>query len=438
MSDFKKRLISAKRVSVWGMGYLGYTWIMRLQTKGFRSDVHDFMPERLDALMTNQYPRKSQKETWSTKGVVPPIDLSKIRLNVDIGKMFQNNLHIISFPGKNESGNGNCLVDISGIFKQYKKCLTDSLILFQSGETPGDVQRLFINPLRECGITCSIATAFRTDWSIEEFFDTKKPQVLSGCDQESQDKVRSVFDLFGIKYEMLSSVKEAEIYESSRKSLQHIVSSFFNQLMLAYPDTDIRKVSELAIDALQIEGTYPNLGVLGYKSASAIGHLLDGSTQPEKLTILRDSEAASLSALIIYSEIIRRKSDCRVMIFGISEKSDQRDIRLSPALILAESLLSKGVHVQMHDPYFDGDEIGELLPEADFLPGILEPLKCECIVMMTPHLEYHYLNQSDLDFLGITSAKIVIDNYGLWKDFRFKNDTIYHIPGDGKLRSLER
>ncbi len=437
MSEFRRRLLSTRRVSVWGLGYLGYTWIMRLQSKGFMSDVHDFQPERMEALMSNRYPKKSQKETWSNKGVVPPIELSKVHLSSDLGKLFDNNLHIIAFPGKKESDDGNCLRDIAEVFGHYKNRLVDSLILFQSAETPGDIQRHFVDSLRDARVECSIATAFRTDWSIEEFFHTQKPQVLAGYDSDSLEKVVNVFELFGIRYELLSSVEEAEIFESTRKSLQHIVSSFFQELMLAYPETDIRNVSRLVINALQIEGTYPSLGVLGYKSASAIGHLLDGSTDPGKLSVLKTSEAASLSALFHYAEIIAKRSKHGVTIFGISEKRDQRDIRLSPSLILADSLLNRGVHVQIHDPYFAAAEARELLPTAEFVTDISEPLRCDCIVLMTPHLHYHYLNQADLDHMGVTSANIVIDNSGLWKVFRFHDDTIYHIPGDGKLRSLE-
>jgi hypothetical protein len=58
--------------------------------------------------------------------------------------------------------------------------------------------------------------------------------------------------------------------------------------------------------------------------------------------------------------------------------------------------------------------------------------------MMTPHRAYRYLNQAELDRLGVTSAKFVIDNAGLWKDFLFSKDTFYHIPGDGKLGRLEK
>ncbi len=438
MTDFKNRLISTRNISVWGIGYLGYTWILRLQSKGFQADVYDFSSQRLEALMSGEYPTRKQKETWSSKGKMPSLELSKIKVAGELKEMFRNNLHIICFPGKVEARNGNRLMDIAEIFKSYQGELKDGLILFQSGETPGDIQRHFIEPLKATCVDCSFATAFRTDWSIEEFFYANKRQVISGFDTQSLVKVKDVFELFDIKHATLSTIKEAEIFESARKSLQYIVSSFVNQLMLAYPDTDIRQMAEFIKEEIQFDNTMPSIGPIGYKSASAIGHLLDGSRHPDRLTMLRDTEAAGLSALINYSEIIRRQSEHGVTILGISEKRDQRDIRLSASLIMAERLLAKGVKVKLHDPYFTKEEMAEFLPGAEVISDLTHPLNTECCVMMTPHRAYRYLNQAELDRLGVTSAKFVIDNAGLWKDFLFSKDTFYHIPGDGKLGRLEK
>ena len=105
---------------------------------------------------------------------------------------------------------------------------------------------------------------------------------------------------------------------------------------------------------------------------------------------------------------------------------------------MAEKLLSQKVQVRLHDPYYTEDEIAELLPDAEVIRDLEHPLNSECIVMMTPHRAYRYLNQSELDSLGVTSAKFVIDNTGLWQDFQFAEETIYHIPGDGKLGRLEK
>ena len=39
--NLKERLLKTKEVSIWGLGYLGYTLLLRLQGLGFRAKVFD-------------------------------------------------------------------------------------------------------------------------------------------------------------------------------------------------------------------------------------------------------------------------------------------------------------------------------------------------------------------------------------------------------------
>lgn len=77
MNTFKELLLNTKRVSVWGVGYLGYTTILRLQENGFCSVVYDFNEDRLDDLKNNLYPEKEQINSWSKRGKIPAINLEK-------------------------------------------------------------------------------------------------------------------------------------------------------------------------------------------------------------------------------------------------------------------------------------------------------------------------------------------------------------------------
>ena len=50
MSTFKEQLLTLRRVSIWGLGYLGYTSLIMLQSKGISADVHDFNETRINGL----------------------------------------------------------------------------------------------------------------------------------------------------------------------------------------------------------------------------------------------------------------------------------------------------------------------------------------------------------------------------------------------------
>jgi hypothetical protein len=206
---------------------------------------------------------------------------------------------------------------------------------------------------------------------------------------------------------------------------------------MGYPNSDVRRMVALLLKDIQFDDTYPSIGAIGYKPASAIGHLLEGSVRPDRLTMVQDAESTNLSSILFYAELLKRAAPRQITIFGICEKGDQKDIRLSPSRILAEKLINEGMKVLVHDPYFTAEEIAELIPGASYSDLAEQSSKSDCIVLMSNHRAYSFLNQKDLDQMGVTSVKLVIDNIGLWKNYRFSKRTVYHIPGDGKLGRLE-
>jgi UDP-N-acetyl-D-mannosaminuronate dehydrogenase len=437
MKDFRHRLLATRRVSVWGIGYLGYTFLLRLQSKGFSADVFDYDCERIEALSQGKYPTQWHKESWSFRGSTPNLDLSKVTAVTKIEEMFNNCLHIISIPGAEKYETKRPLAKLAEHFSAYCKKLTDSLIIFQSAGPPGDIHNNFISHLKDSGAECGFVSAFRTDWSVDEFLVENRRQIIAGYDDRSFQMARIFFQIFGEAYVALSNITEAEIYECARKSLQYTISSFLNQLVMGYPDSNVRRMITLLLKDIRIDDIYPSIGTISYKPASAIEHLLQGSVHPDRLTMVQDAEATNLSAILYYAELIKRTSPKRILILGLCEKGDQKDIRLSASRILAEKLIEERMKILIHDPYFTAKEISELIPGASFL-DISKPFsENDCIILMSAHRAYRFLNQTDLDQMGVSSARLIIDNTGLWKHYRFPKKTIYHIPGDGKLGRIE-
>ena len=435
MQEILNRYLNTKRVSIWGMGYLGYTMLLRLQSKGFYADVYDTNPERLNLLDSGKYPIKEQKIVWSSKGEVPDIDISKICIVNSCEQLLTNSIHIISTPSFSESGDANRLSEIAECFIINKEKVSDHVVIFQSSGTPGNIDKLFIHPLRSNKVKCFYATAFRTDWTLEEFFYSTNQQVVSGECPKSILMVKSFLNIIDVDHVELSSIMEAEIYECARKSLHYSIEAFVNQIMLSYPETNIRKLTNL-LNKIQIEVTNPSIGAIGYKYASAVTYLLEGSTFPERFTIIREADSANISSILFYADIIPHFITDYVVILGVCESENQKNISFSPSLLIAERLLKNGNKVFIHDPFFTESEINDLLPGATYIEELSPFTKESCILAMTGHRVYRYLTQEDLERLNIFSAKLVIDNPGLWDKYRFSDKTLYHIPGDGKFGLL--
>lgn len=437
MKAFKQRLLETKRVSLWGIGYLGYTMLLRLQASGFEADVFDFDTTRLADLSAGRYPLADQKLVWSAKGEMPSLDLSRIRVVDAPAAMFANPVHIVSFPGRTDARPGNRLEHLAAAFAQNRRDLGDALVLFQSAEVPGDLNRHFIDPLQAQALSCDCATVFRTDWFIEEYFYGSRRQVMAANNGQAFERARFVLNVLGIAHVCLAGVREAELYECARKALHHSLSSFINQLVLAYPDIDVRRLIGLLFQDTPFEGIRPSIGSIGYKAANATRFLLEGSRCPDCMTMVRDANVANISTILNYADIIRRRQVDSVTVLGICERGDQKDVRLSSALVLAEHLIGEGVAVWLHDPYFTAAEIEAILPGARYADIPHQTIPSPCVVLMADHRFYRFFNQQDLERFGLASAALVIDNIGMWQEYRFGPQTIYHMPGDGTLNALE-
>ena len=432
---FIDKLLMNKKVSVWGGGYLGYTTVIRLQSAGFFVNLFDFGGNRIHGLKDGSFPDIVQKEAWTTSGELPLVSPYRLNICTEASQMFNSQLHIISFP-EVETREQNLSVKLKQIMVENIDRLKGSLFLFQSAEIPRTIENSFIKKLENIGVACSYASAFRSDWTIEEFLTNSKVQVIAGYDQESLEKAKSFFDLLEMKYEVLSSIEEAEVYENAQKAARITLSAFLNQLSLSYPGIDIRKMTKLLLKNIGDQNDLLSIGSLKYNIANSIDHLVSGIKGENYLSILRDAESGNISILFKYADLIKEKGVKKVCIFGISSKDTFKDIRFSPSVILAEYLNKIGITVLIDDPHYDKDDILTIFPFAQYFDINTDKMNSDALFIFRDHNKYKFLSQNDINETGISQTKIIIDDVGIFKNFKFSEKTLYHIPGDGNLIEL--
>lgn len=436
MDKFKEKVLRTKEISVWGIGYLGYTKILKLQSKGFCVNVFDvtnsgFEEKRRD----DNYPDKLMAYRWSESGNVPPLDYSNMRL-VTADEMFTSPIHIFAFPVAYKGGEKGFLDKVTQLFIKNKNKVDDALVIFQSAGPPGTIDHYFIEPLRKTGVHCCIATAFRSDWSIEEFLMRNKKRVLSGNDAKSIRKAEFFCGLLDIKYKILSHIKEAEIYENARNGLQYTTTVFINQLAMAYHGTNVRAMTEYLLEDIELNESHLCIGAGGYKMPYFIQGILDGSQNPSALSLIQEVHKINLSIIITYAEAVKKRGIKSVAILGISVKGNQKNIDFSPSVILAEHLSISGIDVYIDDPFYDEKELAEILPRCKTIDILDKKVDVDALFVMNDHDKFKYITQDDIDRLGLSNLSIIIDNVPLFKDFRFGHSTIYHAIGDGNIGLL--
>jgi UDPglucose 6-dehydrogenase len=428
MNQFKEKLFHQKKVAVWGIGYLGYTTALRLQSRGFTPVIYDFTKERLIGLENGTYPAIEQRESWSIKTDLPALDLNNLLIASNSDEMFDVAVHIISFPAS-DSGDINRYELLSDIFSRKLSLLKSSLVLFQSAEIPGMIDT-YISNILDNSKELYFASIFRSDWLIEEFLTDNSSRAIAGNNNKAYDLATYFMSIFNIDSFRLKTIKLAEIYENSKKSLQYTHAAFMNQLSVSYAKEDVREIINHLINEVSFEKDPLSVGSIGHKTASANEHLLAGATIAEDLTILNEAQKTNFSIVLRYADLLKQRDVKSVLILGASVRADQKDIRLSPSIMLMQYLIQIGILVSIIDPIYSDAEIKDF--NTNVHVGSLND-KVDAVICMVGHTAFRMTSQIKLESTAIYSTKIFIDNPGVFKELIFSNETIYHIPGDGKL-----
>ena len=78
-----KNILKTKTVSVWGLGYLGYNTILKLQSRGFNVLVYNLNMKQVRMFLQRKYPGKEHIASWSSSNFLPDLDFDKIKIAKD-------------------------------------------------------------------------------------------------------------------------------------------------------------------------------------------------------------------------------------------------------------------------------------------------------------------------------------------------------------------
>ena len=431
MDIFKKRLLHGKKVSVWGIGYLGYTSILKLQDYGFYTTLYDFNIERLKALSKGFYPNKDQLNSWSKSGKIPSLNLEKIEIADNEELLFDNKLHIISFPNTENLN----YTEVAKIFIKNRVKVEDALVIFQSAGIPKTIEKEFCKVLENKGIQIEISTVFRSDWTIENFFNNDNKRRISANNSEAIEKTEIFLELLGLESVRLNNIEESEVYENVKSALNYNVVAFFNQLSLAYPHLNITKIAKTLLEDIDFNNISLGVSNVDFKSEQSIENILRGSTG-DFLSILKESNNTNLSILFYYINLLKNKNIDSVTILGLSSYNNMKDLRFSPSVMLAEYLNKEAIKVFIYDENFTQGELKEILPYCIYVDIESQKIDSDAVFIMSLSTKLKFFTQVKIDEVGLSKAKYVLDNTGLFKKFIYSEDTVYHQLCDENLIKL--
>jgi UDP-N-acetyl-D-glucosamine dehydrogenase len=244
------------------------------------------------------------------------------------------------------------------------------------------------------------------------------PKIVAGLTRRCRDLATSLYSQFVREVVTTSTMREAEMAKLIENTFRQVNIALVNELAIMAHEMDVD-----IWEALQAASTKP-FGYMPFWPGPGVGgHCI--SIDPSYLSWRADQQLGQRIEFIehandvnnrmpkyVVSRIAEALNDAgkalkgsRILCVGLAYKAGVNDLRESPAMIVAERLLSSGAVVAYHDPFVPEVSIhGRRLESAPLTPEELESQ--DCVAILTPH--------PGLDVtMVVRSSQLVFDSRGV-------------------------
>jgi GDP-mannose 6-dehydrogenase len=357
--------IQAKRISVFGLGYVGAVSLACLARDGHRVVGVDIDRTKLDLIRSRKSPIL---EEGIQELMADVVDSGRVAVTNDAAQAIHDTEISFVCVGTPSASNGSQdLTAILRLAEQIGAALRDKrefhTIVIRSTVQPGTVEDK-IEPVLEkasgktSGVdfgVCFQPEFLREGSSIRDY--DHPPYTIVGANCEAAvESVRQVFQHLPAKF-MVTNIRVAEALKMSCNAFHALKITFANE---------IGRVSQaLGIDSHEVmrlvcSDTHLNISPAYLKPGFAFG----GSCLPKDLRALttiakqNDLEVPMLSSLLVSNRVhidhavdkILRLGRPRVGMLGLSFKTGTDDLRESPLVLVAKRLIGEGCELRIFDP----------------------------------------------------------------------------------------
>ena len=354
---------------------------------------------------------------------------SKIVFTTDIEPLKEANFYIIAVPTPIDKQANPDLRPLLSATKTVGSVLKlGDYVVFESTVYPGCTEEDCVPILeKESGLKHVID--FKTGFSPErinpgdkEHTFTKITKVVSGCDQESLEKIAKTYELVveaGVH--KASSIKVAEAAKIIENTQRDLNIALMNELSLIFDKMNIN-----TYDVLEAAGTKWNF--LKFSPGLVGGHCI--GVDPYYLThkakelgynpevILSGRHINDNMGVYVAQKIVKmllekatNQSQYKVLVLGITFKENVQDIRNSKVVDLINELMRSGLQVDIVDPKADPAETHE---EYGFLLTKIPASDYDAVVLAVAHKEF--LNKNEEYFTKYSPSGILFDLKGIYRN----------------------
>jgi UDP-N-acetyl-D-glucosamine dehydrogenase len=303
-----------------------------------------------------------------------------------------------------------------------------SCVILESTTYPGTTVELLV-PILEQGSGLAAGPHFHVGYSPERIDPGNRtwglvntPKVVSGLDAASLQAVQSFYDGLVTTTVPVGRTEEAELVKLIENTFRHVNVALVNELAMFAGDLGIN-----IWEAVEAAGTKP-FGFMRFNPGPGVGgHCLP--VDPSYLSwrvkrrvgeAFRFVELANDINDHMPDYVVRRLMLAfnrrhlplrgrRVLLLGLAYKPNTGDVRESPALIVAERLLSLGADVCAADPYVASGFVDQRVRLVDLTTA--ELTASDAVVVLTDHDAFDWaLVQDHAPFIFDTRHRVAGDH----------------------------
>lgn len=360
------------QVVVVGQGYVGLPLAVRAAEVGHQVVGFDISENRVKLLASGA----SFTADVTSEQIRTALDSGRYRVTSDEAECDGFAVAVVTVPTPLKGGSPDlsCIEEAADMLSRHLR--PGALVVLESTTYPGTTTELFAPALQGPSGLVAGRDFFlgyspeRIDPGNRVWTLVNTPKVVSGIDATSLEKVRSFYDSIVDETVPVSSTAEAELTKLLENTFRHVNVALVNELaMLA---------SDLGVDvweAIDAASTKP-FGYMRFLPGPGVGgHCLP--IDPSYLSwrikrhlgrSFRFVELANTINSGMPDHVVWRISDLlsqqgvdirssRILLLGLAYKANTGDARESPALVIADRLVTAGVEVRAADPHVVYDDV---------------------------------------------------------------------------------
>ena len=421
-------------VCIWGLGYLGYSNIVKYTNNGINIHIsNDGSDKKKYSLIKKKdYPsNKLRKDFEHNRDSKPNYENIIFDSNQNLFKL-KRSVHILCNPDslyldKDSSKKQNTL--LSWLIKNKKKAFKSKpIFIIEFTSIPGSIDNEFIYRLKkeEININKDYYLIFspRKDWRFNEFEDIRKRPYWTN-NNYSSNIYSIILSFFEIEKYQVKNLKSLEIIANLESSITYISNILINQLSHSYQNLNFFDITKDFNNIYNQDINFSPIGSKGIRLPNASLNLLKGSYNSDFNTILKEAIHRDFSLFKKITSIVIKENPKNIGILGLGYYDSNSYEGLSPSFEIYKDLQDKNFKVALNDPNVVKEDYNEL-KNINFFDFPKNLNKFDVLILSSDDLIYRSISWSLL-YKNLSNTKTIIDASGIWKTFPWEQTKINYI-----------